>query len=111
MSVEDTDARRLRLADAEAADEAASAPRQAPAPGAAILCRTATAGSYPTVAAAYYSVTPQSVLGTEAEGTSGVLANGPTPFFALNIGTHVPSPGSQVLVFFVPNRWVFRYDG
>ena len=36
MSVEDTDARRLRLADAEAADEAASAPRQAPAPGAAM---------------------------------------------------------------------------
>lgn len=79
--------------------------------GAAMLARTTTIASYPTVAQACYAVQPLLLTGPEREGgpvTLTALAQG---FFALNLGSTVPVTGTVVVLTHVGNRWVFRHDG
>lgn len=76
-----------------------------------LVARTKAISRYPTTAQAFYACGSISVLGAEVEGASGTLSVGPATFLALNLGSAVPPVGSNLLVTFVENRWVFRYDG
>ena len=76
----------------------------------AMLALTTTIQTYPTDAQAYFACRPLILLGNEIEGGPGNVTPGSDTFFALNIGSSIPPSGTQVLVTFVGNRWVFRYD-
>lgn len=76
----------------------------------ALLATTTTIQTYPTAVQSFFACQPVTVLGTEAEGSPGVVSPGTSTFFALNIGSAIPPSGTQVVVCFVGSRWVFRYD-
>lgn len=76
-----------------------------------LLARTTSLAAYPTVPACYYVCQPLQLLGPEVEGARGVVTPANATFFALNLGTAVPPPGTQVLTTWVSSRWVFRFDG
>lgn len=75
-----------------------------------LLARTTTLKAYPTTPQSYYACLPLTLLGAEVEGGPGLASPGNATFFALNLGSSVPPPGTQVLTTFVGNRWVFRFD-
>ncbi|HSQ57466.1 MAG TPA: hypothetical protein VLM40_17220 [Gemmata sp.] len=74
------------------------------------LARTTMIVTYPTTAHCYYACQMLNLLGTEVEGSPGVLTESDALYLALNLGGGVPPPGTTVLTTFVGNRWVFRYD-
>ena len=74
------------------------------------LALTTTKASYPTDAHVFFAVRRLDLLGDEVEGGPGNVLASPDLFYALNIGSTIPPSGTQVLVTFVGNRWVFRYD-
>ena len=78
-----------------------------------LLAATTTVTTYPTSATAYYACNVQDLLGAETEGAAGVLsAASPTRrVMAYNLGTAIPTVGTLVVLTFVGNRWVFRFDG
>jgi hypothetical protein len=76
--------------------------------GRALLAKTKTVTTYPTVANRFYACEIQGLLGTEAEGSTGTLAAGRT-VYAYNLGATIPASGTQVLLTEVPYRWVFRH--
>jgi hypothetical protein len=76
-----------------------------------LISRTTTLSNYPSAAASYYACNAVAVLGPEVEGGPGIISSDSGTFFALNIGSTIPPVGTQVLVTFIGNRWVFRYDG
>ncbi len=75
-----------------------------------LLAETTTLARYPSSAPCYYACRPVTLMGAEVEGGAGVVSAATGTFFALNLGTAVPPPGTQVLAARVDNRWVFRYD-
>ena len=103
------EAMRLRIGDAEVAAALARAVEDGHG-SATILAKTVTVSSYPTAAASFFGCQPVSVLGAEAEGGPGSLTVITQTFYALNLGSTVPSSGTYVLCTFTGNRWVFRYD-
>ena len=76
-----------------------------------LLALTTTLSAYPTTAQSYYACQPLTLLGAEVEGGLGSVTAGSSTLFVLNLGSTIPSPGTQILATFVGNRWVFRYDG
>ena len=86
-------------------------PYEMPLGNPSVLAITTTDARYPTNAQAYYALIPQSLTGTETEGSGGVLTALYPHFFALNIGGTVPPSGTQVVCTFCSNRWVFNYNG
>lgn len=69
---------------------------------------TASDGNYPTAAGAFYLVHPLTVGGDEVEGAAWTsTANVNQSVYAYNMGATAPPVGTKVLVFHVPNRWVF----
>lgn len=72
--------------------------------------RTDVETTYPSSAGRYYLVTPMTMAGDETEGSpwSGTPRSD-QGVLAANLGSAVPPLGSTVLVFSVPNRWVFFY--
>ncbi len=76
-----------------------------------LLVRTTALRTYPTAAQSYFACQPLTLLGVEIEGGGGVMTPANSTFFALNLGSTVPPVGTQLVVTFVGNRWVFRYDG
>lgn len=76
-----------------------------------IVCQTTSLGSYPTAATAFYAVFPVAAGGAEVEGGAVTLNPESIPFYAYNIGSKVPPPGTNVLAHAVPNRWVFSWNG
>ncbi len=85
-------------------------PPELPAVGAsALVCRTVSQGSYPTVAGRYYSVEAVQVGGTETEGATPSFTTISAPFRAANLGNGVPPVGTIVLVVLAGNRQVFTY--
>jgi hypothetical protein len=105
------EAKRLRVRDAALADDLLR-PRTAPTEGAPCLVVTMTTlGSYPSTPSCFFVCNPITVLGAETEGGTGILTSDNSTFFAYNLGSAVPPQGTAVLVTFVGNRWVFRYDG
>ena len=105
------EAERLRAAAAE--DRAARAREEVgAAEGApALAARTVTIAKYPTTAKVFYGVVATTLLGAEVEGGAGQITPGTGQFFALNLGTAVPPSGTDIVIVYVPSRWVFRYDG
>jgi hypothetical protein len=107
------DAQRLRN-QRKASDTAASQPRGGVTRGApCLVLQTATKTTYPTVAGAFYACHILTVLGTETEGSAGVLTvvSATDWTYALNLGLAVPPSGTNVLATFVDSRWTFRWDG
>lgn len=76
-----------------------------------LLALTTTLSAYPTTAQSYYACQPLTLLGAEVEGGPGAVTLGSATLFVLNLGSTIPSSGTQILATFVGNRWVFRYDG
>ncbi len=75
-----------------------------------MLAETTTVKTYPGTPQCFYACQPVTLLGTETEGSPGLVTPTSAPFFALNLGSAVPPPGTQVVVSRVDCRWVFRYD-
>lgn len=98
------DARRLRIADQDARDEATRLPPPSAVGAAALVC-TVTTGS----ASKFCTCQPQMVTGAETTGAAGTLASSGGTLVALNLGGGNPT-GKTVLVTFVQFRWVFRFD-
>jgi hypothetical protein len=105
------EAKRLRVRDAALADDLLRL-QTPPAEGApCLVANTTTLGSYPSAPSSFFACNPLTVLGTEVEGGTGIITTDSATFFAYNLGSAVPPQGTAVLVTFVGNRWVFRYDG
>jgi hypothetical protein len=81
--------------------------------GAAVLVRTITRTTYPTVAGRVYAVVPSRVVVTEAEGQTPTFtdaANGDC-FYALNLGSAIPPSGTRLVATLTPGGlYAFRYD-
>jgi hypothetical protein len=89
---------------------------QGAAANAAIVGVTTAITAYPTVAGAFYGITPQRITGTNNEGDPGVFASelpdgATTQMVALNVGSQIPPAGTKVICEAVGGRWAFRYDG
>lgn len=77
----------------------------------AMVVKTKTVGTYPTVAKSFYAVDVVNPGGTESEGSAGSFAVVTGTFFALNAGSTIPPSGTQVIVDPIGGRWVFVYNG
>ena len=76
-----------------------------------LLAQTIKLKSYPSTPQQFYACQPVSILGTESEGNTATLVPISSTFFALNLGSSVPPISTMMIVSFVSNRWVFRFDG
>ena len=110
MTSASDDARRLFVRESALAEDVKRGFTDPTLGSPSLLAVTTTLYAYPTTAQCYYACVPLTLLGDEVEGGAGVITSGSATFFALNIGTSTPPAGTQVLVTFVGNRWVFRYD-
>ena len=105
------EAKRLRIQDATLVDGFSQAGRDPSLGMPCLAAQTKALATYPTGAQTFFACSPLTILGTEVEGGAGTISSGSSTFFALNLGSAVPPVGSNLLVTFVDNRWVFRYDG
>lgn len=106
------EARTLRRRHDDLLDDVDTAVAHAGAHGAALLVKTTTKTSYPTVAGVFYYVQYQTASGTETEGGAGTLtADSAGLFYALNLGSAIPPAGTAVIAVFSDSLWTFRYDG
>ncbi len=105
------EAKRLRIRDDSLADGISRSSR-APALGMpCLVAKTTTIAAYPTTAQTFYTCTPLTILGPEVEGAAGSTTPGSSNFLALNLGSAIPTVGTSLIVTYVDNRWVFRFDG
>lgn len=67
--------------------------------------------AYPTVAGAFYAVTPLGVTGSQAEGSGAAISpdDADLTVYVYNVGPFVPPRGTMVIVKSVPDRWVMFY--
>lgn len=107
----DSEARRLRLADASSLEAASQSPTSGNSGAPSFVGKTTTVSSYPTAANKYFAIQPQAMTGTETEGATYTTASRSGTLYALNLGTVAPPAGTYVVCTYVPHRWVFRYDG
>ena len=111
MNLQQDEAKRLRIQDAALVDGFSQAGCDPSSGMPCVVAQTKTFATYPTGAQSFFACSPLTVLGPEVEGGPGTISLGSSTFFALNLGSAVPPVGSNILVTFVDNRWVFRYDG
>jgi hypothetical protein len=104
------EAKRLRVRDEAIADNLTVVPSPTDPGGPCLVAQTARVSTYPTSAQQFFACSPVAVLGAETEGGQATFTTFPATFFALNLGGVVPPLGTYVVVSFVGNRWVFRYD-
>lgn len=78
---------------------------------AARLFVTTIESVYPTTPLSYFAVFSTDVGNPEVEGGAASYQNGLYIYYALNVGTQVPSPNTRVIAHAVGGRWVFRFDG
>jgi hypothetical protein len=109
MIVKD-EARLLKIREGALLDEFKNGRPDAVGGSTSLLARTKTLNSYPMTAQCYFACEPLAVLGTEVENGPGIVSGNSTTFFALNLGSTTPTVGAQIVVTYVGNRWVFRYD-
>jgi hypothetical protein len=110
MSTQADDAVRLRMEDASLTDSLSQVERDPSLGMPCLVAQTRTLSRYPTSAQQFFACSPLSVLGPEVEGGTGTLSVGNSTFFALNLGSAIPPSGTSVIVTYVDNRWVFRFD-
>jgi hypothetical protein len=78
----------------------------------AVLAQTTAVASYPIAAGVFYACMPLYVDGKETEGSPASFTADPTcTFYALNLGSQVPPPGTKIIAHACGGRWTFRYDG
>lgn len=79
----------------------------------ALLLRTDTLSSYPTIAGVQYACVPViDVNVDEREGAAvSFNADPSTTILAVNLGTAVPPIYTYVIASNVGGKWCFRYDG
>ncbi len=109
-AIDRDEAERLRVRDGALADGLSLAPDLNDPGTPCLVARTTTIATYPTAAQRFYACSPVAVLGPEVEGGAAALSPLASTFFALNLGGTVPPPGTDLVVAFVGNRWVFRHD-
>ena len=76
-----------------------------------LVAQTTTVGTYPTAAGSFFACYARSR--SSAPRSKGARRSSPrtvATFFALTSASTVPPVGTTILVTFVGNRWVFRYD-
>lgn len=105
------DARRLFTREVALSDDVKRRDSDPTLGSTSLLAETTTVKTYPGTAPCFYACQPVTLLGAEVEGGPGLVTATSAPFFALNLGSAVPPPGTQILAARVDNRWVFRYDG
>jgi len=111
VRVGDSEARRLRIDDKDRLDDLARG-EQPPVTGSlSLVAVTTVVSAYPTGVGQFFACTPQGVLGTETEGTAGVISPLAGVVYALLLGSAVPPLGTKVVLTKPDHRWVFRYDG
>jgi len=111
MKIQQDEAKRLRIRDAALADVLSQAGHDPSLGMPCLVAQTKTLSSYPASAQRFFACSPLTVLGPEVEGGPGTLTPGTSTFFALNLGLAVPPVGANILVTFIDNRWIFRFDG
>jgi hypothetical protein len=80
--------------------------------GTAIACKTSTGGSYPSTGAnTTFLVQALDVAGAATEGAAGAVSARTGTFLAVNVGSALPTLGTEVLVHVVDYCPVFKYDG
>ena len=109
MSIRD-DVKRLRVRDDAIAGDLSAAPYLADPGTPCLVAQTTKVGTYPTAARRFFACSPVAVLGAETEGGAATLSPLTPIFYALNLGGTIPVQGTNVILSFVVNRWVFRYD-
>ena len=75
------------------------------------VAQTAISETYPTTANTVYYLAGMSIDADDQEGSDVTLAGDGNEYFAVNLGTRIPPPGTNVLISSVGGRWVFRWDG
>ena len=78
--------------------------------GPTILVQTQTVATYPTVAQRAYAVKRVIESGAETEGAAVVLTTTGGVFYALGVGTAIPTAGSLLLATLASGRYVFQVD-
>jgi len=77
----------------------------------AMLLRTFTETTYPTVASAEYACHPVTIDVDETEGATPTLApDTDVTIYALNVGTEIPDEGTDIPADVVGGRVTFRWD-
>lgn len=109
--MESDDARRFQIRESALAEDVKRTLIDPFLGTSSLLVRTTTVRTYPTVAQSYFACQPLILLGKEIEGGGGATTPSISTFYAFNLGSTVPAVGTQLVVTFVGNRWVFRYDG
>ena len=104
------EAKRLRVRDNALAGVLSVLPAVVDVGSPCLVAQTTKLGIYPAGAGQFFACVPVAVLGTEVEGGPAIFTAQTSTFFALNLGGVVPPQGTNVVVTFVGNRWVFRYD-
>ncbi|ODU02568.1 MAG: hypothetical protein ABS79_00165 [Planctomycetes bacterium SCN 63-9] len=80
--------------------------------GLTALAQTLTISTYPTSPSSYFACRPLLVDGSESEGATASFSPDSTrTFYAYNVGTQTPPPGTKLLLTCCGGRWIFRYDG
>ncbi len=105
-----TEAKKLRTRDASAEGSARHAGIDAASPSPTIVAQTKTLSTYPTAAQRFYACKPVVILGAEVEGGSGVITADSSTVMALNIGTSIPPVGTNVILSYCADRWLFAYN-
>ena len=105
------EANRLRIRDDSLADGFSRTARDPAIGMPCLVAKTTTIATYPTTAQVFFACTPLTVLGPEVEGSAGTTTPGISNLLALNLGSAIPTVGTSLIVTFVDNRWVFRFDG
>jgi hypothetical protein len=104
------EAKRLCVRDDAMADDLSATPYLADPGTPCLVAQTTKVNTYPTSAQSFFACSPVTVLGAEVEGGRAILTGLSPVFFALNLGGAIPPQGTDVIVSFIGNRWVFRYD-
>lgn len=76
-----------------------------------IVAITYVQTAYPTSAQRYYAMKPLRILGLQIEGNAATTTTRSKHLFAANLGTAIPPIGSNHIITYTGNRWVFRHDG
>ena len=111
MNTQRDEAKRLRIGESTLVDGFSQSGRDPSLGMPCLAAQTTTIARYPTSSQSFYACSPLTILGPEVEGGSGTTTPGTSKFLALNLGSAVPPVGANLLVTYVDNRWVFRYDG
>lgn len=75
-----------------------------------LVLQTTTVTTYPSGGGVFYAVQRCQVAGDEVEGAAAVVTAIGGVFYACNLGTGTPPPGSFHLGDLPGPRWVFRFD-